>query len=82
MPAPKTSTDRMPEIDASMFSPAGTASACTTLLARPSAAPTTASGTIQSTGLRYVMIRRAATTMTVTSSSRKSAPANEFATSS
>ncbi|OUD93568.1 hypothetical protein CMMCAS05_05800 [Clavibacter michiganensis subsp. michiganensis] len=78
MPAPKTSTERIPPIEASMVMPSGSARAVTTTRARPSAAPTTTSGTIQSTGLRYVTMSSTATTSTVTSRRRKSAPANAF----
>ncbi len=59
-----------------MVMPSGSARAVPTTRARPSAAPTTTSGTIQSTGLRYVTMSSTATTSTVTSRRRKSAPAN------
>ncbi len=52
MPAPNTSTDRMPVIDASSCTPTAAATRRATMPAEASAVPMTMSGTSQSHGLR------------------------------
>ncbi len=71
----------MPVTEASNCTPASAAMRRATMPAEASAVPMTTSGTSHSQGLRYVMSRRTATTMTVVSSSVKSAPSNTAAMS-
>ena len=52
MPAPKTSTLRMPTVDSSHATLTASSTLVDTIAAKRSATPTTVSGTSQSTGLR------------------------------
>ncbi len=52
MPAPKTSTLRMPTVDSSQARPVSSRTLVAAMAANRSATPTTVSGTSQSTGLR------------------------------